>query len=249
MSNDHELHLILRTQKLTQDEGGHSVWEVTEEPATLAAAETAILLCDVWDTHPSRGAAERVEAMAPRMDEVVRAARAQGISIIHAPSGCMDFYEGTPARQRIMDAPQVAPPAELEHDDPPLPFEDHGTDTGEPNLERNYIRQNSVIQIADEDGISDDGGEVYNFFSQHGINNMILIGVHTNVCILRRTFAIKQMVRWGVNVMLVRDLTDAMYDPAQPPYVSHDEGTQLVIGYIEKFWCPTITSDELLATL
>lgn len=28
------------------------------------------------------------------------------------------------------------------------------------------------------------------------------------------------------------DLTDAMYDPADPPYVDHADGTQLVISYI-----------------
>ena len=72
------------------------------------------------------------------------------------------------------------------------------------------------------------------------------MGVHTNMCVLNRSFAIKQMVRWGVNIALVRDLTDTMYNPAMPPYVSHDEGTQLVIGYIEKFWCPSVSSDDLL---
>ena len=54
------------------------------------------------------------------------------------------------------------------------------------------------------------------------------------------------MVRWGVNMTLVRDLTDAMYNPMTWPYVSHEQGTQLVIEYIEKFWCPTIDSDQLL---
>ena len=54
------------------------------------------------------------------------------------------------------------------------------------------------------------------------------------------------LVRWGVDVYLVRDLTDAIYDPAKPPYVSHDEGTDLVVGYIEKFWCPTLVSADLL---
>jgi hypothetical protein len=29
------------------------------------------------------------------------------------------------------------------------------------------------------------------------------------------------------------------------PYVSHDEGTRLVIEFIEKFWCPTIESHQL----
>jgi len=31
--------------------------------------------------------------------------------------------------------------------------------------------------------------------------------------------------------------------------VPHDEGTRLVIQYIESFWCPTLTSGELLAAL
>jgi hypothetical protein len=72
------------------------------------------------------------------------------------------------------------------------------------------------------------------------------MGVHTNMCVLNRSFAIKQMVRWGVNIALVRDLTDTMYNPAMPPYVSHDEGTRLVVEYIEKFWCPSLLSDDLL---
>jgi hypothetical protein len=72
------------------------------------------------------------------------------------------------------------------------------------------------------------------------------MGVHTNMCVLNRTFAIKQMVKWGKDVYLVRDLTDAMYNPARPPYVSHEDGTRLVVEYIEKFWCPTVASDDLL---
>jgi len=30
------------------------------------------------------------------------------------------------------------------------------------------------------------------------------------------------------------------------PYVSHDEGTQLVIEHIEAHWCPTVLSGDLL---
>ena len=65
------------------------------------------------------------------------------------------------------------------------------------------------------------------------------------MCVLGRSFAIKQMVRWGMAVALIGDLTDAMYNPASPPYVSHAEGTRLVVEYIEKFWCPTILSGDI----
>jgi hypothetical protein len=69
------------------------------------------------------------------------------------------------------------------------------------------------------------------------------------MCILNRGFAIKQMTRWGLRCILVRDLTDAMYNPQKPPYVSHAAGTELVIQHIEKYWCPTVLSADLMRAL
>ena len=71
------------------------------------------------------------------------------------------------------------------------------------------------------------------------------MGVHTNICILNRGFGIRQMTRLGFQVVLVRNLTDTMYDPRTRPYVSHARGTDLVIEHIESKWCPTIVSDDL----
>jgi nicotinamidase-related amidase len=245
---DRTLCLNLRTQALSLNETGHAYWRVVMTPRTVLAAETAILLCDVWDKHWSRGATERVEEMSPRINEVVKAARARGVQIIHAPSDTMDFYAGMPARKRMIDAPHVEPPLPSERPDPPLPIDDSdgGSDTGETPWYKAWSRQHPGIEIDHEqDGISDDGEQVYNFLRQRGIVHLLLVGVHTNMCVLNRSFAIKQMVNWGVDVALVRDLTDAMYNPARSPYVSHEEGTRLVVAYIEKFWCPTIHSSDL----
>ena len=79
------------------------------------------------------------------------------------------------------------------------------------------------------------------------LDRLLILGVHTNMCVLHRSFGIKQMVKWGVNIALVRDLTDTMYNPASRPYVSHAAGTQLVVSYIEQFWCPTVDSTDLLS--
>jgi hypothetical protein len=81
---------------------------------------------------------------------------------------------------------------------------------------------------------------------QRGIENVIVCGVHLNMCVLGRPFAIRQLVRQGLHVALVRDLTDTMYNPERPPYVSHFQGTRLMIGHVEKYWCPTIASTALL---
>jgi nicotinamidase-related amidase len=248
MKNDKKLHLNLRSQALRQDAGGHNYWEEVITKKAFPAIETAILICDMWDKHWSRGASERVDIMAPRMNGVIKAARAMGVQIIHAPSDTMEYYAGTPARQRVVNAPPIAPPAPVEHPNPPLPIDDSdgGSDTGEKAGYRAWSRQHPAIEIDQgKDAISDGGQEVYSFMQQRGIRNLLIMGVHTNMCILNRTFAIKQMVKWGVNVALIRDLTDAMYNPAMPPYVDHDEGTRLVVEYIEKFWCPSIGSEDL----
>ena len=250
MSEQASLNLELRTQTLHTDTKGYATWEASVTRKVIPARETAIVICDMWDNHWSRGAAERVNAMAPHMNEVLCAARARGVHVIHAPSDTMDFYASAPARQRILAAPHVEPPAALDHIDPPLPIDDSdgGSDTGEMPWHKAWTRQHAAIEIDQgRDVISDDGREVYNWLQQCGIRLVLLAGVHTNMCILKRSFAVKQMVRWGMNVALVRDLTDALYNPAMRPYVSHAEGTQLVIEYIEKFWCPSMESTQLIA--
>jgi len=139
----------------------------------------------------------------------------------------------------------------LDHPDPPLPIDDsdEGSDTGEKQPYAAWSRQHPAIEIDQaRDGISDDGREIYSFIQQQGLQHVLMMGVHTNMCVLNRSFGIKQMVRWGVDIALVRDLTDTMYNPAMPPYVSHDEGTRLVVEYIEKFWCPTLVSDDLVGS-
>ena len=251
------LHLNLRRQNLTE-RNGYVVWEVENTPHGWEAEKTALLLCDVWDRHTCRGAEERLEKMLPRMNALVRSVRDRGGLIVHAPSNTIPFYEGAPARRRVLDLPTVEPPADIEHDDPPLPVDatdpcDTCPDKQHPKHERGmpypWTREHPAIEIDQaRDVISDNGRELYSYYQHRGIEHVVEMGVHTNMCILNRTFSIKQMVRWGMQPVLIRDLTDCMYNPAQPPYVTHEEATALIVGYIEKFWCATVLSDELLAS-
>jgi nicotinamidase-related amidase len=233
---------------LVVNEAGHHDWQIVTTEKLLPPEQVAIIVCDMWDNHWSRGAARRVDAMAPRMNQVLCRARERGVHIIHAPSTTLDFYQDTPACQRIASLPLVMPPEPAEHSDPPLPIDDsdEGSDTGETQPYKAWTRQHIVIDIDQaRDVISDNGAEIYTYLKHHGIAQVAIMGVHTNMCVLNRSFAIKALTRWHVPMALVRDLTDAMYNPAMRPYVSHDEGTRLVIEYIEKFWCPSILSDDL----
>jgi len=97
----------------------------------------------------------------------------------------------------------------------------------------------------DGDAITD-SAEAFYLMRQRGITNVIVMGVHINMCVLGRPFAIRQMVAQGQNVLLMRDLTDSMYNHRKPPYVSHFRGTELVVEHIEQYWCPSITSADFL---
>jgi hypothetical protein len=110
-----------------------------------------------------------------------------------------------------------------------------------------WKKQSELISIdPDRDYISDRGEEVWNVLEHRGIRHVILTGVHCNMCVLGRPFGLRQMARNGKQVVLMRDLTDSMYNPRRWPYVDHFTGHDLVVSHVERFVCPTITSDQLL---
>ena len=102
------LRLNLRTR--VEEPKGSGQWKEAVTPQDFPVAQTAILLCDMWDKHWCQGANERLAKMLPRMNEVVQFARAKGVQIIHAPSDTMKFYADSPQRKRAQAAPKVQPP-------------------------------------------------------------------------------------------------------------------------------------------
>ncbi len=226
---------------------GSGVWQEVRLEQSIPSTQAAILICDMWDNHWCTGAARRVEGLAQRMAPLVDLAREAGLQIIHSPSDVMAFYTEAPQRKRILSLAPVAPPQPLALPDPPLPIDDSdgGCDTPGDKSHKAWTRQHASIRIGGRDVISDKGSEVYALLRELGISNLFVMGVHTNMCVLNRTFAIKQMTRWGVRTILVRDLTDAMYDPQDRPHVSHERGTELVVEHIEKHSCPSTLSADL----
>jgi nicotinamidase-related amidase len=215
----------------------------------LDPATTAVVVCDMWDDHWCPSAAKRCGELAKQAEPVLAAARERGVTIIHAPSDCMKFYADHPARKRTLAVKRVETPKPLDLPSPPLPVDDSDggcDDDPPPKTRKAWTRQHPAITIDPlQDYISDQGAEVYSILKEKGVTTLVVMGVHTNMCVLNRTFAIKQMRRWGVDTLLVRDLTDAMYNPKMRPFVTHARGTELIIEYIEAHWCPSITGQEL----
>src|SRR5262245_38087668 len=253
-SNAEPLKLHFRSRQETAPQSSH--WHATTKTQDWQPKETAIVVCDMWDTHTCPNAAMRVGQMAPRMNEVLKAARSQGVLTIHCPSNTMEFYKDHPGRKLAQSAPPVQTTRPLEKwcyidkdHEPPLPIDDSNPCDCETSWKKGdpypWTRQIATLEIMDGDAITD-SGEAYYLMRQRGVKNVIVMGVHTNMCVLGRPFSIRQMVYQGMNVALMRDMTDTMYNPAQRPFVSHFTGTDLIVEHIERHWCPTLTSVDFL---
>jgi nicotinamidase-related amidase/type 1 glutamine amidotransferase len=233
-------------------------FQVVCEKQQWKPSETALIICDMWNQHWCQGATDRVAELAPVMNQVVSAARDKGVLIIHAPSGTVSHYKDHPARQVAISAPKAAnQPEGITSWRPwkdetekkvgyPLDHSDGGCDCRPPCKQGSpWTAQIDVIEIKDTDTISDSGVEVWNLLEARGIKNVILMGVHANMCVLGRPFGLRNLAKAGKNVVLMRDLTDTMYNSRQPPRVNHFTGTDLIVEHTEKYVCPSIISTVL----
>jgi hypothetical protein len=114
-----------------------------------------------------------------------------------------------------------------------------------------YIDQSRDFLIAaDLPGNSNAGEkELYNIVRKEAIQNLIYVGVHENMCIMGRPFAIEQVASWGwpaARMAVMRELVDVSYNPSDSPYVSHATGLSLHTQFIEKFWASSVSMYDLL---
>lgn len=233
---------------------------------------TALIICDMWDSHHCVNAVRREAEIAPRVDAFAKELRGRGATIIHAPSSCMDHYQNHPARKRAQAIPLATNmPTDIESWCDQIPSEEaaaypidqaEGGEDDDPadhaqwaeqlkaigrNPRSPWLAQCSAIEIdAQRDFISDSGPEIWSVLSDKKIANVILVGVHTNMCVLGRPFGLRRLAAAGKNVVLARDLTDTMIDPNAWPYANHFTGTELIISHIERYVCPTISSNQIL---
>ena len=118
--SDDSIRLTLRSRAAAP---GREPVAPTEKEAEWDPKKTALIICDMWDDHWCKSAAQRVGEMAGPLNEVVKTAREKGVFIIHAPSDTMSHYEGHPARRRMIETPEVDLPEPLPLPNPPLPVD------------------------------------------------------------------------------------------------------------------------------
>lgn len=219
-------------------------------------AKAAAVICDMWDTTQCVSAARRVAEMAPRVSEVASRLRQEGALIVHAPAGCMEYYAGTPARERALRVHRVPSPVPVDWNDwdaareAPLPATladdtpcscEHGEPCTVGGPPYPWTRQIEAIKVESIDAVTDSGEELLALLAARGIDDVVVMGVHANRCVLGRPYGIRQLVYWGKRPVLCRDLTDAYH---RDPH-GHRWGNEQMIAHIERYWCPTLTSDQL----
>lgn len=243
----------LRVQLRERVKRSDGSFKEVRKRADWSPKQTAVIIVDMWNDHHCVSAARRVVEMAPHMNRVVEAARDKGVLIIHAPSGCDDFYKAQAVRRNAEAAAVAKAGVEFkwnyfnpEHEGPlaaKLEAAGCSCDTPEPcgPDRRVWESQIKAIEMTDSDAVTSSGQEIHNLLESRGIKNVIIMGVHTNRCVLGRPFGIRQMVYQKRNVVLCRDLTDSYHrDPGK-----HFEGLEKIIEHVEKYWCPTITSKSI----
>ena len=257
-------------RKRVETEPGSGRFHVLEEQQSWPARETAFIVCDMWDLHHGLNATRRGRELCPTMNRVLNEARVRGAVIIHAPSSCMESYQDHPARERALRTPRAKSlPRNITQWCDQIPAEEQGvypidqTDAEDDDPEEHrqwaaqlqamgrnprapWKSQTPLLGIAESDYITDDGAEVWSILEHRGVQRVVLLGVHANMCVLGRPFGLRQMARNGKQVVLMRDMTDTMYNPAKAPNVSHFRGTDLIVEHIEKWVCPTVSSNQLL---
>ena len=135
------------------------------------------------NSHHCPSAVERIKPLAVMMNRTIAMARACGISIIYAPSGCSKSYTQHPAREYVLKLPKVPMPTPRNHSQPVFPIvaTDGGCDVQDGSAADGPL-QIATLHIDDSDAIvEDDGGqEMFNVLSARKIKNIVCEPVKPN---------------------------------------------------------------------
>lgn len=238
---------------------GRQEWIQNNTVQSWDPARTAIVVIDMWNKHWCASATTRVGELAVPMQQWVAAARAMNVTIIWAPSDCTNYYVHTRARHNTLALPNTtlptpAPPAPASSAPFPLSSDtDGGCDTPCKQYAA-WTHQIDTLQLEPTDFLitaaQNGTQELWNVLQARRVQNIMYAGVHENMCIMDRPFAIKEVRSLGwpkERMAVVRELVDVMYTPKDTPYVSHAAGLAIHTEYVEKFWAASVSMYDILA--
>jgi nicotinamidase-related amidase len=179
-----------------------------------------VVIIDMWNTNDCMTNAQRAAALVPRMNKVLEVARRLGMQIIWAPTDVVNYYAGTPQRERALALPSLALPHLTNFS---CPF---SVPTVRPekcmcgpgivcHIHYGWDKMDPNLVIGRSDWIVADPNELYSVYKHQGLTRLIYMGINTNLCVMNKPEGIAAMTTAGIKCILARDLTDAetSYDP------------------------------------
>ncbi|MDR2763707.1 MAG: NPCBM/NEW2 domain-containing protein [Tannerella sp.] len=181
--------------------------------------KTAVIIVDMWNFHWCMTASERVSAMVPRMNAVLKIARELGMQVIWNPSDVVTSYSGYPQYEKALAVERRTMPDVREVPTTKFTAPGGGCMCGPGfrcGVNYGWDGMHPDLILADSDLISSSSEEIYSLLAERGISHIIYMGVHTNMCVYGKPGAISFMWKAGFDCLLARDLNDAitLYDPA-----------------------------------
>jgi hypothetical protein len=217
---------------------------------------------DMWDHHPWKASAARVDEMAGKVNKFIEEARNKGALIIHSPSDCGNQYDrsATTEERGAMDMAATAlkdsPWCQNTKGDKKFWDQIKGSVPIHPNENKDGgsdpTRQTKTISVRPGDAICAEGfPHAFTTFMSliQDREELVYVGVATNMCILNRyngQCSIREHFP-SRRLFLVRDLTDVQYEVDNFPKMDHFLAIDYVVDWIS--WTlnvDTLTSDVLL---
>ena len=197
---------------------------------SASAAETAVVVYDLWDAHWCGPASGRAGVLAGRVDAALRRWRRAGLGLVaFAPNGALPSALH-PARRRaarcVLDqegAPRLGPP--LEHAPWELPVASDPLRSCEApagTARKVWSRQHPSIDVevgrGSPDVFTTSPSELACLLRTRNITRLLLVGVHANVCMLwlhplSLAWLLPNRAALGLtSLAIVSDLSDSITD-------------------------------------
>lgn len=212
---------------------------------TYNTNEVGILLIGLWDTHPCLVAQDKLHQLCPRVNDFITSYRMSGCKIIIGSSSLIKREK----YQKYCAITSQIPYAKFQDFGmhfPPLPIDDSdgGVEVPNPGFDRQAVDLHPSIKLQDGDYMCANPKEIVNYMHHYSLRHLIVVGVHLNMCVLDRPYGIRNLSRYGVELSLMRDLTDPMFN-CKKHCTDRATVTKKLLDYIEKYICPTTSSHDL----
>ena len=241
------LTLRLRTRtKLFKNDGKLECFFLDRQ---IHGSKVAILSIGMWSEHKCKVATEKLVEISKISNEVMKKVRNAGGKVIHGSSTLVSLPDYKSLRKGIENAPnaQLIDRGMIAY--PPVPIDDSdgGVAMKNPTFQRQNVKMNPHIVIDfDNDVISGHNKEILNYLHHHNIELLLICGTHTNMCVLDRMYGIKNIIRYGFPVVLIRDAHDSLHNPALHPFTSRDKTNEIMTEWMEEHFCPSVHSEDII---